>query len=492
MCREQEDDRIRAAQEELMRLYRCVIASHIATTEGQMAQKSATDSTRRCERERMKHSAPTPQPGQPAGQHPTLGRKAKGRKYTWRVGIMATLAVAAFCLLPSALCFAQTAARYEISGSGNPSGSCVVTGSGYSQVYVDRTTGKRWACQGTAGTTSGTWKEAAAAAGAITGSGVSGRVVLWTGTSTVGSDADFTFSGDTATFTKGVASTNFTIGGGSALTSSGAGGTAVGLSAFTADSALVADGSAVALKAIGSCSAASSALTYNTTTHLFGCNTITGASPVGNDGDLQKKNGTALAASGLNDNGTSVTFTERVLFPDGTAATPTITFNSNGSGLYVPGGTAIAISQSGAQAFQFNLPIFYIISNTGEIIFGAANDVGIGRASLNAIESNNGTIGTWRDFKAREFIADATVTAGGTTGAQTINKSAGSVNFAATATSLVVTNSLVTANSIIICTVATNDATLKSAQCVAGSGTFTMFANAAATAETRVNFWITN
>lgn len=89
-----------------------------------------------------------------------------------------------------------------------------------------------------------------------------------------------------------------------------------------------------------------------------------------------------------------------------------------------------------------------------------------------------------------QINANATVTAGGTTGAQTINKSAGSVNFAATATSLVVTNSTVASTSIIICTVGTNDATLKSVQCIAGSGSFTMFANAAAAAETRVNFWV--
>lgn len=85
-----------------------------------------------------------------------------------------------------------------------------------------------------------------------------------------------------------------------------------------------------------------------------------------------------------------------------------------------------------------------------------------------------------------------TITAGGTTGARTIDKTAGSVNFAAVASSLVVTNALVTASSIILCTVATNDATLKSVQCVPGSGSFTMFANAAATAETKVTFLVTN
>ena len=85
-----------------------------------------------------------------------------------------------------------------------------------------------------------------------------------------------------------------------------------------------------------------------------------------------------------------------------------------------------------------------------------------------------------------------TITAAGTTGAQTINKASGSVNFAAAATSLVVTNSLVTTSSVIIATVGTNDTTMKTVSAVAAAGSFTLFANAAATAETRVNFIITN
>lgn len=85
-----------------------------------------------------------------------------------------------------------------------------------------------------------------------------------------------------------------------------------------------------------------------------------------------------------------------------------------------------------------------------------------------------------------------TITAGGTTGAQTINKASGTVNFAAAATSLVVTNSLVTANSRIIATVGTNDTTMKSVAAVAGAGSFTLHANAAATGETRVNWVVIN
>lgn len=115
-----------------------------------------------------------------------------------------------------------------------------------------------------------------------------------------------------------------------------------------------------------------------------------------------------------------------------------------------------------------------------------------GTATVIASNSNGTTdLGTSAIGFKQAFI-DATITAGGTTGAQTINKSAGSVNFAAAATSLVVTSNKVTASSIVMCTVATNDTTLKSVQCVPTAGSFTIFGNAAATAETRVNFWVLN
>ena len=90
------------------------------------------------------------------------------------------------------------------------------------------------------------------------------------------------------------------------------------------------------------------------------------------------------------------------------------------------------------------------------------------------------------------LIVPKTVTAAGTTGAQTINKTAGTVNFAAAATSLVVTNSFVDANSVIIATVGTNDSTMKSVAAVAGAGSFTLHADAAPTAETRVNWFVAN
>ena len=100
--------------------------------------------------------------------------------------------------------------------------------------------------------------------------------------------------------------------------------------------------------------------------------------------------------------------------------------------------------------------------------------------------------GTAANFFAGDMQLGKTVTAAGTTTPQTINKTAGSVNFAASDASKVVTNSLVTTNSIIVATVATNDATMTSVQAVAAAGSFTLYANSAATAETRVNFLVIN
>jgi hypothetical protein len=86
----------------------------------------------------------------------------------------------------------------------------------------------------------------------------------------------------------------------------------------------------------------------------------------------------------------------------------------------------------------------------------------------------------------------ATNTATGTTGARTINRPSGTVNFAAGATSLVVTNSLCTTSSIVFAVVRTNDTTADIKNVEPGAGQFTIRLNAAATAETSVGFFIIN
>lgn len=87
---------------------------------------------------------------------------------------------------------------------------------------------------------------------------------------------------------------------------------------------------------------------------------------------------------------------------------------------------------------------------------------------------------------------DRTITAGATTGDQVINKAAGTVNFAAAATAITVTNNLVNTSSIIFAVVRTNDSTALIKNVVPGNGSFVIRLNAAANAETSVGFWITN
>lgn len=110
---------------------------------------------------------------------------------------------------------------------------------------------------------------------------------------------------------------------------------------------------------------------------------------------------------------------------------------------------------------------------------------GTGRRAM----SHEGTAST---FQAGKETFDATNTAAGTTGDQTINKPSGTVNFAAGATSLVVTNSMCVANSIVYAVVRTNDATAVIKNVVPAAGSFTINLSAAATAETSVGFIVYN
>lgn len=86
----------------------------------------------------------------------------------------------------------------------------------------------------------------------------------------------------------------------------------------------------------------------------------------------------------------------------------------------------------------------------------------------------------------------ATNTATGTTGAQTINNATGTVNFAPGASTLVVTNSLVSTSSIVLAVIRTNDSTATIKNVVPSSGSFTINLGASATAETSVAFFVFN
>lgn len=93
---------------------------------------------------------------------------------------------------------------------------------------------------------------------------------------------------------------------------------------------------------------------------------------------------------------------------------------------------------------------------------------------------------------AGNIVVPTTVTAGGTTGNQTINKISGTVNIAAVGTTVTVTNSLVSANSIVMAVARTNDGTCRVANVVPASGSFVINVTAACTAETSIGFFVVN
>jgi len=91
-----------------------------------------------------------------------------------------------------------------------------------------------------------------------------------------------------------------------------------------------------------------------------------------------------------------------------------------------------------------------------------------------------------------KIVYDATETAGGTTGNQTIDKPSGSVNIAAAGTTVTVTNSFCTATSHVFTAIDTNDGTAFIKNVVPAAGSFVINLGAAATAEVRISFLVIN
>lgn len=122
-----------------------------------------------------------------------------------------------------------------------------------------------------------------------------------------------------------------------------------------------------------------------------------------------------------------------------------------------------------------------VLDNTGELKPTTA-----GVAAVGAVASASARLGA-PNFGWAALSLDYALSAAA--GAVIINKPAGQAKIALGAASVVVTNSLVTANSIVLAQLATADATLtfiKSVVCAAGS--FTVTGNANATADTKVSF----
>jgi hypothetical protein len=179
--------------------------------------------------------------------------------------------------------------------------------------------------------------------------------------------------------------------------------------------------------------------------------------------------------------GTANTFTLQNIFEVGAAgAAPLIARQTGGVAgtdevqLFHDGGDGYVWSKSGV--FYFGSGAVFCAFNTTGDFYGVSGNKNLGADGV-----------PWE----RLYLAK-TVTAGGTTGNQTINKSCGTVNIAAAGTTVTVTNDRVATTSIILCTIGTNDATAEIKNAVAGAGSFVITLTAAATAEVRINWLVIN
>lgn len=205
----------------------------------------------------------------------------------------------------------------------------------------------------------------------------------------------------------------------------------------------------------------------------------------------------------------------------GTLTAPNISLPFNGTGIVFSAGQGSIFNNAGI--FTYNSSVGHLITSAANAFttgtqnllnitgtFAPTSGIGVhnGLVINNTINQTGGANGITRgllinstltataDYRALEItggkiVVPSTIIASGTTGAQTINRISGKVNAASGSTSLVVTNNLVTANSIVWCSMGTNDATARITSVVEAAGSFTIN-YIAPTAETVIKFVVIN
>lgn len=168
--------------------------------------------------------------------------------------------------------------------------------------------------------------------------------------------------------------------------------------------------------------------------------------------------------------------------------------NTNTNGGFLEFGIASASANFSAQANAGDSVIRArsVSGGTGNLLILNVNSSGSQQAFVFLTGALDGDTEKFRITKdgIHQFLS--TVTGSGVTGSQEINKASGTVNFAAAASSLVVTNNLCTENSIVLCVVRTNDSMAQIKNVVPANGSFTIRLSAAANAETSVGFLVIN
>jgi hypothetical protein len=116
---------------------------------------------------------------------------------------------------------------------------------------------------------------------------------------------------------------------------------------------------------------------------------------------------------------------------------------------------------------------------------------------LNAAVSTNNQVYTtntqaWKVIAGYQFQSPFVRQIAGQTGAKTVNFPSGSIRIAAAGSSVVLTDSYITTNSIVLPVLATHDTTAFSVSAVPAAGSCTFFLNAAATGEVEIRWLVWN
>ena len=210
-----------------------------------------------------------------------------------------------------------------------------------------------------------------------------------------------------------------------------------------------------------------------------------------------------ITASNSNVNNNCISHASQIIGGNNTANSQGYRLTNGGTSINPQGMFgAVNLTAGTITCFADNTNGFTIGAGNGTRMIGRA---GISIASLtNTAGSESGDMifstqsgGTAMTEKMRitsggGITLTATNTASGTTGNQTINKPSGTVNIAAAGTTVTVTNSLVTASSIVFAVIRTNDATATIKNVVPAAGSFVINLGAATTAETSIGFFVIN
>lgn len=132
-------------------------------------------------------------------------------------------------------------------------------------------------------------------------------------------------------------------------------------------------------------------------------------------------------------------------------------------------------------------------SATNDIVVINPTLTAVGSGGINLLRIQASSVDKLLVDRNGKITFDATNTAAGTTGAQTINKPSGTVNIAASGASVVVTNSLVTTSSLVTAFCRTNDANKTRVYAIVpAAGSFTIYVDPVPAAEISVGFIVYN